>query len=181
MTGRLWLSEQASKDLKRKSKLETKPEFKLIERNEEHSRDRARRKAMFQAAKTTDKMLTEACDSYDVAAKEHISHKKVLKGLSEDTDRLEDEAKVLDDKIKQLQNKWRLKRKAYGDAKSTLNDFSIKLTAAARGIANVRAAWDAFQVAWGKLSKTQEKRLTAMQLKYHRAARKRAKEILRDR
>jgi chromosome segregation ATPase len=125
-------------------------------------------------------MLTIACDAYDVAAKEHVSHKRVLKGLSEEVKKLEAEAKVLDDQIKQLQNKWRLKRKAYGDAKMARNDFSIKLTAAARSVADVKAAWDAFQAAWGKMSKTQEKRLTVAQLKYHRSARKRAKEILRD-
>ncbi len=176
---KLWLSDKASKQLKEKqaSNVE-KPtsEDKLADRkrrDEEHGRLRARRKAMFENAKLTDRMLTQACDSYDVAAKAHIDHKKVLKGFSDHVDKLKDEAKVLDDQIKKLQSKWRSKRDAYGKAKCELNDFSVRLTEAARGRDNVQAAWDVNQVAWGKLNKAQVKRYR------DRAAKKRAKEILR--
>ncbi len=120
-----------------------------------------------------------ACDGYDDAAKQGVEDLKVLVEMRTEVDRLEKEAKFLDDKIKILQKKWRSKRDAFGKSKTVLNDFAVRLTATAHGRDKVQAAWDAYNIAWGKLSKSYEKRLSKDQVKLHRSAKKRAKEILK--
>lgn len=139
--------------------------------DEEHTRLRARRKAMFEVAKLTDKMVQIACDTYDKAAKKSVEHKKVLASFQQEVDRLEVKAKKLDDEIKRLQIQWRATRDTYGKKKTMLQQLYDNK--AARGIHNIEAAFTASEIAWNKLNKAQIKKYRDRRIK------KRAKDILK--
>ena len=170
---RLRLSKQAAEQ-------RTKPKPKPIEqgikqRDEAHALIRAKRKAQFAAAKESDKVLGVLCTKYRTAEALELEGQRTLKRMSVKVDELEKEAKDLDTRIKELQEKWRKKRAAYGEAKTNLNDFSVKLTVTKRLKRGIQEAWDACEEAWSHISRTFAKKHRDRKVK------KTAKEILRDR
>lgn len=184
---KLWLSQQASDDLKKKpeSKPEPEPEAKPVNelqkqrladkrrRDEIHSRERAQRKALFQAAKDSDKELGIVCTKYYAAEALELDDRRKMQHMKVKVHDLKKEAEDLDSKIKLLKEKWRKKREAYGKAKTDMNDFSIKLTITARMKRGVQEAWTRCEEAWSKISRTFVKKHR------DRSVRKQAKEILK--
>ncbi len=118
-----------------------------------HTRDRAHRKALFQAAKDADEELGAVCTKYHEAARLEFDSRRKLQKMRENVNKLELDAKDLDNKIKTLQLKWRAKRTEYGKAKVEMTEFAVNLTVMERLKRGVQESWSKCQNAWEQLNR----------------------------